>query len=66
MNTGELPEYSEGKFSAFINKNLHAPSKDDIPGMLPAAVGFAGQTMNAFGPVKSTGDILQESGTSVG
>lgn len=66
MNTGELPEYSEGKFSAFINKNLHAPSKDDIPGILPAAVGFVGQAMNAFGPVKSTGDILQESGTSVG
>lgn len=66
MNTGELPEYSNGKFSAFINKNLHAPSKDAMPGILPAAVGFAGQTMNAFGPVKSTGDILQESGTSVG
>lgn len=66
MNTGELPEYSEGKFSAFINKNLHAPSKDAMPGMLPAAVGFTSQTMNAFGPVKSTGDILQESGTSVG
>ena len=57
--TESLPEYSEGKW-------LHGIAKRDIPGMVTTGINFAGSVANSFGPVKSAGDILQESGTSVG
>lgn len=57
--TESLPEYSEGKW-------LHGVAKKDIPGMVTTGINFAGSAINSFGPVKSEGDILQESGTSVG
>jgi hypothetical protein len=34
--------------------------------MLTTGINFAGSAINSFGGVKSAGDILQESGTSVG
>lgn len=60
--TEKLPEYNDGK----PNKWLHAPSAEAISGMATTGINFAGSVMNSFGPVKSAGDILQESGTSVG
>ena len=30
------------------------------------AIGFVGSTMNSFGPVKSSSDLIQEAGTSIG
>lgn len=54
-----IPKYEEGKL-------LHMPTGDGWGQTATGAIGFAGATMGAFGPVKSTSDILGESGTSVG
>ena len=35
-------------------------------GIAQNAIGFAGSTINSFGPVKSESDLMQESGQSVG
>lgn len=35
-------------------------------GIVQNAIGFAGSTINSFGPVKSSSDLMQEAGTSVG
>lgn len=55
----KLPEYAEGKL-------LHGASQQSMDGMVTNGVNFLGQAVNSFGPVKSSGDILTESGTSVG
>ena len=72
--TEKLPEYANGTYNGQLadkyrdtqNKWLHAPSAEAISGMATTGINFAGSVMNSFGPVKSAGDILQESGTSVG
>lgn len=72
--TESLPEYANGTYNGQLadkyrdtqNKWLHAPSVEAISGMATTGINFAGSVMNSFGPVKSAGDILQESGTSVG
>ena len=58
-NTGNLPEYAEGKL-------LHKPTQQGLDGMISGGVNFLGQAVNSFGGVKSSGDIMAESGTSVG
>lgn len=55
----KLPEYAEGKW-------LHGASQQSMDGMVTQGINFLGQTVNSFGPVKSSSDILTESGTSVG
>lgn len=60
--TEKLPEYAEGK----PNYWLHGASSKDAAGMVTTGTNFLGSAINSFGPVKSAGDILQESGTSVG
>lgn len=63
QNTGNLPAYNDSKEP---EKLLHLPGKDAIPGMVTNGINLIGNTVNAFGPVKSSSDILAESGTSVG
>ena len=56
---GKLPEFAEGKL-------LHKPTQQGLDGMITGGVNFLGQVVNSFGGVKSSSDILAESGTSVG
>ena len=52
-----LNGYADGKW-------LHGPSQQSLDGTVTTGVNFIGSAMKSFGPVKSSGDILQESGTS--
>jgi len=56
---GALPEYKEGKL-------LHGANQQSLDGMVTTGINFTGQAINSFGPVKSSSDMLAESGTSVG
>lgn len=56
---GKLPEYAEGKL-------LHGASQSSIDGMVAGGVNLLGSAINSFDGVKSSGDIVQESGTSIG
>ena len=56
---GKLPEYAGGKL-------LHGASQSSIDGMVAGGVNLLGSAINSFGGVKSSGDIVQESGTSIG
>ena len=58
----KLPEYKDGT----PNYWLHKPSSEALAGMVTNGINFAGATVNSFGPVKSSENILTESGTSVG
>ena len=53
-------QYAEGK-ETFMNR-----LEKNGGGIAQNAIGFAGSTINSFGPVKSQSDLMQESGQSVG
>lgn len=53
-------EFAEGK-ETFMNR-----LDKNGGGIVQNAIGFVGSTMNSFGPVKSSSDLMQEAGTSIG
>ena len=52
-----LNGYADGKW-------LHGPGQQALDGAITTGVNFLGNTIKSFSPVKSSENILHESGTS--